>query len=129
MSTSDFRFFRVPEPSLSVLTVIYHILVSSFRRKVTGDQTYYTSLAVTVNVSCSVTICCRLLTSDYFCVGVMTNASVTLALLCLLRFSANLRFFHTVLKLSSRLFFVVVPTYSRVDHMIPKVTIRSNSYH
>ena len=41
MSTSDFRFFRVPEPSLSVLTVIYHILVSSFRRKVTKPTIIY----------------------------------------------------------------------------------------
>ena len=37
MSTSDFRFFRVPEPSLNVLTFIY-----LFRRKVTKPTiTYY----------------------------------------------------------------------------------------
>ena len=51
MSTSDFRFFRVPEPILNSLTVIY-----LFRRKVTKPTIRYTYAYVISFLYDSVTI-------------------------------------------------------------------------
>ena len=71
MSTSHFRFFRVPEPSLNVLTVI--TLICLFRRKVTKSTICYLFMRAKQCIRCSAEIWSYVLNFTHERLGKMCN--------------------------------------------------------